>query len=288
MATFTNRATLSYNGRTADSIIVTVTLNETLSATKVALEESYAEGTRLTYVVSLVNSGAVSFTGLTVTDDLGAYEFTDPTGVTATLYPLDYVNGSAKYFVNGVLQPELTVTSTTPLVVSGINVPAGGNAILIYQADVNEFAPLDVDGSITNTVEVNGGTLTDGVTASETVETLDEPNLSITKGVASSVVTEDGAITYTFNIQNTGNTAAIESDNVIVTDTFDPIITINSVILDGTPLTLGTDYTYDAQTGEFATVAGVITVPAATYTRQEDGSFVITPGDTMLVINGTL
>lgn len=288
MATFTNRATLSYNGRTADSNIVTVTLNETLSATKVALEESYAEGTRLTYVVSLVNSGAVSFTGLTVTDDLGAYEFTDPTGVTATLYPLDYVNGSAKYFVNGVLQPELTVTSTTPLVVSGINVPAGGNAILIYQADVNEFAPLDVDGSITNTVEVNGGTLTDGVTASETVETLDEPNLSITKGVASSVVTEDGAITYTFNIQNTGNTAAIESDNVIVTDTFDPIITINSVTLDGTPLTLGTDYTYDAQTGEFATVAGVITVPAATYTRQEDGSFVITPGDTMLVINGTL
>lgn len=283
MATFTNRATLTYNGRTTDSNIVTGTINETLSVTKTVLDDTYADGSRLTYVVSLINSGVTSFTGLTLTDDLGGYTL----GM-ETVYPLSYVTDSVAYFINGVLQPAPAVTAAPTLEITGINVPAGGNAVLIYQADVTDFAPLDETGEITNTVRAIGGGIGDDVTDSATVTTRNEPNLSITKSLTPLVITEDGALTYTFDIQNTGNTAAEETDNVVVTDTFDPILNITSVTLNGVALTEGEDYTYDEVTGEFATVAGVITVPAATYEQQEDGSFVIIPGTAVLSVSGTI
>ena len=284
MPTFTNKATLSYNGKTTDSNTVTGNYTETLAITKTAVDESYVDGSRITYAVSLINSGLTPFTGLTVTDDLGGYSF----NVIEALYPLTYVDGSVMLYVNGVLQAPPTVDATQPLTVSGINVPTGGNALLIYQADVNEYAPLDVDSSILNTVTATGGGLTEPLTATETVETLDEPDLTISKALCPTQVVENGAITYTFVIQNSGNTAAIATDNVVVSDTFDPILTITSVTLDGAPLAEGTGYTYNAATGEFATVAGVITVPAATYTQQTDGSYATSPGYVTLVVNGTI
>ena len=284
MPTFTNKATLSYNGKTTDSNTVTGNYTETLAITKTAVDGSYTDGSRITYAVSLVNSGLTSFTGLTITDDLGGYPF----NVTETLYPLTYVDGSLMLYVNGVLQAPPVVAATQPLTISGVNVPADGNALLIYQADVNAYAPLGVDGSILNTVTATGGGLTEPLVATETVETLDEPNLTISKALCPTQVVENGAITYTFVIQNSGNTAAIATDNVVVSDTFDPILTITSVTLDGAPLAEGTGYTYDEATGEFATVAGVITVPAATYAQQTDGSYVTTPGYVTLVVNGTI
>lgn len=283
MATFTNRATLSYNGKTVDSNIVTGTINETLAISKTVLENSYDDTSRLTYVVSFVNSGVTPFTDVSVLDDLGGYLFDGN-----TVYPLTYVDGSAAYFVNGVLQPTPTVTAGPPLVITPVSVPAGGDAILIYQADVTEYAPLDVDGVITNTATATGGGIGAVVSASATVGTSDEPNLAITKSLSPLVVAENGAITYTFNIQNTGNTAAVATDNVVVTDTFDPIISITSVTLNGVLLAEGVDYTYNEATGEFSTVAGAITVPAATYTQNPDGTYEILPGESTLVINGTV
>lgn len=283
MATFTNRATLTYNGKTVDSNIVTGTINETLAVAKTVLEDTYSDGSRLTYVVSLLNSGVTSLVDVTLSDDLGGYGFGE-----GTVYPLSYVDGSAAYFINGVLQPDPAVLAGPPLTITGIGVPAGGNTVIIYQADVTEFAPLGVDGVITNTATAVGGGV--GVVASDsaTVGTADEPNLSITKSLTPLVVTEDGALTYTFDIQNTGNTEAIATDDVVVTDTFDPILNITSVSLNGIALTEGTDYTYNELTGEFATVAGVITVPAATYEQRADGSFEIVPGSATLVVNGTV
>ena len=283
MATFTNRATLSYNGKTTDSNIVTGTINETLTIQKTVLEDTYADGTRLTYVVSLINSGSTSFTGLTVADDLGGYVFGG-----GTVYPLSYVDGSAAYYINGILQPDPVVTLGPPLAITGIGVPAGGNTIIVYQADVTDFAPLDIDGEITNTATATGGGLTTPVVDQATVTTSDEPNLSITKSLTPLVVSENGAITYTFDIRNTGNTAAVATDDAVVSDIFDPILSITSVTLDGVALTEGADYTYNELTGEFTTVAGVITVPAATYEQQPDGSYSILPGNTTLVVNGTV
>ena len=49
-----------------------------------------------------------------------------------------------------------------------------------------------------------------------------------------------------------------------------------------------TDYTYDETTGIFATLPGRITVPAATYTQAEDGTWVTTPGTAVLTVTGTV
>ena len=129
MAIFTNQATLSYSGGVVNSNITTGEILEVLSATKTAVAEEYAQGSDVTYAINIVNSGAIAFTGLSVTDDLGAY-----TVGTATVVPLDYVADSVKYFVNGVLQPAPTVTAGPPLVFSGINVPAEGVVTILYAA----------------------------------------------------------------------------------------------------------------------------------------------------------
>lgn len=283
MATFTNKATLTYSGGATESNTVVGTFLETLSATKTALVDQYTDGSQIVYAISLINTGSSAFSGLTVTDNLGAYSFG-----AETLYPLSYVDGSLLYYVNGVLQPTPTPTSVQPLTVSGISVPADGNAMLLYVTDVNEFAPLDVDGTIVNTATVSGGGLPEPLVATETVSTLNAPRLTITKALSPIAVPENGTITYTFIIGNSGNTDAVATDNLSVTDTFDPILSISSVTLNGVPLTLGTDYTYNEATGEFATVPGVITVPAATYTQAPDGSIVTEPGNATLVVTGTI
>ena len=53
MATFTNQATLTYNGGTVNSNIVTGELVQVLTASKTAAAESYRTGDLVTYVVQL-------------------------------------------------------------------------------------------------------------------------------------------------------------------------------------------------------------------------------------------
>ncbi len=281
MPTFTNKATLSYNGKTVDSNTVTGTYTEALTVTKNALTDTYGSSSTLTYIVSLVNAGG-TVGDVSITDDLGAYPFD-----TGTVYPLAYVDGSVAYYVNGVLQGTPTVTSVQPLVISGLSVPTGGNALLVYEASVTEFAPLGADATIVNTATVNG-VGTESLTASETVSAEAGPFLTITKGLTPTTVPESGVITYTFTIQNTGNTEAVATDNIVVSDLFDPILTITGVTLNGQALSEPTGYTYNATTGEFATVQSVITVPAATYMQNADGSYTVIPGEAVLTVTGTI
>lgn len=283
MATFTNRATLTFQGGAVDSNTVTGTFLETLSLTKAALSETYAAGDTLTYTVALVNAGTAPLGGITVTDTLGAFDF----GGT-TLYPLAFVPGSVLLYVDGVLQPSPVPTDTQPLVFEGITVPAGGDAVLVYAAQVTDQAPLGVNGQITNVATATGIGLPEPISDSATVTTADRPSLSITKALSPTSVAENGTLTYTFVIQNFGNTAAVATDDLQLTDTFDPVLDITSVMLDGTVLTEGTGYTYDPATGEFATVTSVVTVPAATFVRQSDGTVAVTPGQTTLVVVGTI
>lgn len=283
MATFTNRATLSYNGRTVDSNTVTGTFLETLSITKAALRQTYAAGDTLTFVIALVNSGTAPLTGLTVTDDLGAYDF----GGTV-LYPLTFVADSVLLYVDGALQPTPAPTQTQPLVFEGLSVPAGGDAVLVYQAEITDAAPLDVDGQITNTATVTGAGIPEPLSDTATVTVGAVPLLSITKALSPTSVSENGTVTYTFVIQNFGNTPAVATDDLQVRDTFDPVLDLISVTLDGMPLAEGSGYTYNPATGEFATVTSVILVPAATFTRRPDGTVEVTPGQTTLVVVGTI
>ena len=220
MATFTNKATLSYRGGSTDSNIVTGSVLESLSITKTATTEEYTEGERITYVISIINSGSSSFTDLTLTDDLGAYDFGG-----STLVPLTYVDGSLLYYVNGILQPTPAVIAS-PFAISGISVPAGANVTLVYSADVNPFASPEADGTIVNVATLDGTGLAEPLTATETIGTSNEPNLSITKALSPTTVPENGAITYTLTIQNSGNTAAVATDDLVVTDVFNPILVL--------------------------------------------------------------
>lgn len=277
-------ATLSYTGGTVDSNIVTGLIQETLSAVKTAVSDSYAAGGTVTYVVSLTNSGTAALTGLTLTDDLGGYAFN-----ATTLYPLAYVPGSVRYYVNGELQTAPAVTAGPPMTVTGITVPAGGSALVIYETRVTRYAPLAAESTVTNTVTVTGGGLTSAVTAVETVGAGSGSDLTVTKSLNPTVVSENGTLTYTFVIRNTGNIAVTAADDVVLRDTFDPILRDLTVTFNGTAWTAGTNYTYDVTTGSFATTAGQITVPAATYTQDAaTGVWSVTPGAVTLTVTGTV
>ena len=279
MAIFTNQATLVYNGGSANSNIAVGEILEVLSAEKTAVEGTYAPGELVTYVITIRNTGTGAFTGLTVTDDLGG----------GTNPPLTYEAGTLLYFVNGVLQATPSVTAGPPLVITGITVPAGGDAVIVYQARANSFASPELEGFITNTVTITGGGLAAPVTATETVNAAVGPDLSITKTITPAQVTDNGTVTYTFLIQNSGNQAITAADAAAVTDTFDPILTNLTVTLNGTVLALGTGYTYDEATGQFGTVAGVVTVPAATFTQDPvTGEYTQTPGLATLTVTGTI
>ena len=148
MASFTNFATLIYNGGTSNSNTVTGELLETLTLTKTAASSRYTARDNVTYVLSLVNGGTAPLTELALTDNLGGYAFG-----TDTVYPLTYNEGTLRVYVNGVLQTTPTVTAGPPLTVTGLTVPAGGNALLVYEAAVTRYAPLDQEAAITRVEE---------------------------------------------------------------------------------------------------------------------------------------
>lgn len=284
MATFTNQATLSYNGVITNSNTVTGELLETLTASKTAVRPQYRPGDDLTYVITLVNSGATALTDLTVSDDLGAYTL----GQNAYT-PLTYAADSIRYYVNGTLQTAPAVTAGPPMTITGISVPAGGNAALIYEAQPNRFAPPSVGGTILNNVAITGAGLATPVAAAETVTAQNEPALTISKSLTPTTVAENGQLTYTFVIENTGNTAADAADAVTLTDTFTPVLRNIAVSFNGTAWQAGTQYNYGVTSGSFATVPGQITVPAASYAQSAvTGEWTVTPGVSVLTVTGTL
>ena len=286
MAVFYNQATISYNGNVTGSNIVTGEIIEVLSADKSSLSETYSPDKNSVFVISIVNSGTSDYTGLTLTDDLGAYDFGTPP---AQLVPMNYVEGSVMYYVNGALQTAPTVSPAFPLTIEGINVPAGGNALVIYETAPNEYAPLGEDSSITNTVEITGAGLAEAVTASTTITPDNTPRLAINKSLSPSTVPENGVINYTFVIQNFGTQPVTEDDTVIFSDTFDPVLDIESVTFNGSAWAETTDYTYSTATGEFVSQTGKITVPPAQYIQNpETGEWSVQPGVSTLIISGNI
>jgi len=285
MASFFNQATLSYNGTVTSSNITTGEILEVLSATKTAVTNTYNTGDEIVFAVNIVNSGSASLNGLTMTDDLGAYSFGEPP---AQAVPLTYTEGSVRYFVNGIPQPAPAAASVYPLTFTGLSVPAGGNAALIYAARVNEYAPLGEGASVTNTAEINGTGIT-AVSAFESITPTDGAVLTISKSLSPVAVEENGSVTYTFTIQNSGSEAAGAADDVIFTDTFTPVLTGLSVSFNGTPWSQGTDYSYDEASGAFSSLPGQITVPAASFSQDPDtGVWSVQPGISTLTITGNI
>lgn len=284
MATIFNRATMTYNNITTTSNIAQGNLVEALSASKTAVAESYSPGDLVTYVLSITNTGSTAFSGVSVSDNLGAYSFG-----TATLVPLDYVAGSVRYYSNGMLQTAPAVQAGPPLVMSNISIPAGGNVTLLYAARVNEYAPLGSEASIENTARITGAGIANPVVATALVNQQNGLQLTISKAICPSSVVEGEPVTYTITIQNNGTTPAVAADNVVISDVFDPILRITGVRFNGAAWTSPQNYSYNSATGLFTSVAGQITVPAASYAQDATtGVWTLTPGSSTLSITGVL
>ena len=284
MAIFSNQATLTYNGIATNSNLAFGELLDVLAITKTAVEGTYTPDGLVAYVVTLRNTGTTPLADITLTDDLGGYVF-DGT----TVYPLAYEAGSVALFVNGAPQPAPAVTAGPPLVITGLTIPAGGDTVVVYQARTTAFAPPLAEGTITNTVTASGDGLSSDPTASETVTVTAAALLSITKSITPAQVVDNDRVTYTFVIQNRGNEEVLATDNAVITDTFDPILTALTVSYNGVAWTEGVQYTYNAVTGEFTTLPGALPVPAATFTQDPvTGAYTTTPGIATLVISGTI
>ncbi|MEI3380621.1 MAG: hypothetical protein V8R43_03170 [Dorea sp.] len=106
MAQFTNQAQLRYGNSVTNSNIAVGEILEVLSISKTAVKNTYHPGGTVTYIISIINSGATPITGLTLTDDLGAYSFS-----TTSLTPLTYLENTVKYYKNGMLQAAPAVTA---------------------------------------------------------------------------------------------------------------------------------------------------------------------------------
>ena len=283
MATFYNQATLSFGGNVVNSNITEAELLSGLEITKTPITETYTAGGNVVYAITLNNMGSSAYNDLTVTDNLGAYTLSGG----ATAVPLTYVDGSILYYLNGVLQPAPTVSSTDNLSITGINLPASSTATFIYEARANEAAPISAGSVITNTAMTNGGVGIGEISATATVTVEEAPALTIAKAVCPAVLNDNDQLTYTIIVQNLGNTPIVATDGVIISDIFNPILSDITVTLNGVPLEEGTGYTYNAATGEFATLNGVITVPAATYVQDStNGTVTTTPGVTVLTVTG--
>jgi len=284
MATFTNRAILSYNGGIVNSNVVSGEILGRITVSKTAIGDGYSVGEPVTYIVSIINTGETVLNGITLTDDLGAYQLDGQTVV-----PLDYVDGSAVYYVGGIGQGSPAVEAGPPLVISGISLPAGGNALIVYQAVPNGFASPAADGNITNNVTADADGLCTPAEASNDLAVRTGAELDINKAIEPAVVVENGTLTYTLTVINCGNNDAVATDDVVITDVFDPVLTDITVRYNGVIWTEGVNYTYDEQTGEFATLPGQVTVPAATATRDpETGLWSTEPGVSVITVSGTL
>lgn len=281
MAFFTNYATLSYQGGTQVSNTVTGELLDVVSVVKTALAEQYAPGDTLAYAVTILNRGTTPVSGLTLTDDLGAYQLN---GV--TVYPLNYREGSLRYLVNGVAQPLPAVPMADTLQIPGLEIPAGGQATLLYQADVTNMAPLGAESAIDNTATLSGGALAQSRSASAQVPAAEGAVLRLSKAVSPAVVMPDETLTYTFTLENLGPAAS--PADLVLADSFQPPLQGLSVSFNGTPWTQGVNYSYDPATGAFATLAGQLSVPAAVYTQGTDGSWTVQPGLSALSVSGML
>ena len=278
MAQFTNQAQITYGNVVANSNIAVGEIISSLSATKTAIRETYNQGSDITYIINIVNAGANLLTDLTVYDNLGEYVFG-----TGTLVPLDYIDGTLRFFVNGILQPTPTIDTTNGLTITGISIPAGGTALLVYEANVNRFAPIGEGGTITNEVVITGDC--GNVVATETVTAITEAQITITKSVSPVPVACGDTVTYTFLLQNYGATPLNATDNAIVSDIFNPVLSNVTASLNGVAVL----FTYDETTGAFATNPGAVTVPAATITQDPiTGAWTVTPGASTLIVSGTI
>lgn len=281
MAVMTNQANLTYTYGTTTATVASnvaeTVWNAGIAAEKRALESVYREGSTLTYLISLTNAGAAAAENLVITDNLGAFT---PAGASAPVVPLTF-SGNAALYLNGAFSEALT-----PAIVPGgvqftiPSVPAGADALLICQTTVNGFAPLEAGSEITNTATVGD----EPIAVSATVPVADYADVSIEKAMEPNPITDGSELTVTFTIENRGNT---EATGLVLTDDFPLSLSNPAVTVNGATVTAFT-FVNNLFTLPAEGSATTLSVPAATFTQDETGLTVVTPGVLQVILTGTV
>lgn len=287
MATIENFATVRYTSggvtTTTVSNLAEISLESSVTLTKVPLGTTYGDSSLLTYILTVQNTSGTVLNAVRVEDDLGTFPFG-----TTELTPLTY-GGNAVLLIDGQDSTALlSVDTTTPsaLIFTIPTLAAGATANIVYSARVNEFAPLELDSTIVNTATLSADAECADGTASATVTAEAGANVTVLKQMSPNPVICGDTLTYSIKIYNYGNAPA---EDVQVVDAFDPAPANISVTRNGV-LLVATDYTYtdgvltvpaDGATGD--------TVPAATFTRDATTGVVsVVPGLVEYVISGTI
>ncbi len=287
MPTIENFATVRYtsNGTalTRVSNIAEIDLTSSVTFQKATLGSEYESGGTVTYILTVSNTSGTPLSALSVTDNLGTF-----TEGTLTLTPLTYV-GEALLLVDGQdVTAQLTVDSSNPasLVFTIPALAAGATANIIYKAAINEFAPLELDASITNTATLTTDAECANGTASATVTVAEAADVSVLKQMSPNPVVCGDTVTYTIRIYNYGNAPA---EDVQLVDAFDPAPTNITVSRNGVLLP-ATGYTYEGGVLTVPPTGGTLdVVPAATFSRDaETGEVTVIPGVVEYVITGVI
>lgn len=289
MATIiTNQATLNYrygtSTATATSNITTAVLNGPLSISKTSLSQSYRVGQNVTYLITVTNNGTAGAEDITIIDDLGTF-LSDGNNVT----PLTYL-GPSQLFINGAFESEITPTLGANNIAFMIpSIPAGGNAQIIYLVRVNSYASSEAGSEITNTATADfdcGCPCNEPVSDSYTITAEEFADVRIVKTICPNPVVCGSTVTFTFNLYNYGN---IPATDVVLTDTFDPALSDIEVFVDDV-LIPSEDYNYINGTLRLPALGSdfEITIPAATFERDDVGNITVTPGNVRIVVRGTI
>ena len=287
MATIENFATVRYTSGGVETVRVSnlaeVQLESSALLTKTPLSPVYGEEDTLTYILSIQNTSAGALTNLRVEDNLGTFPFG-----TTELTPLTYA-GNAILLINGQnATAELTVDSSVDgaLVFTVASIPAGATANIVYNARINEFAPLELDSTIVNTATLSADAECVAGEASATVTALGGANVSVLKSMSPNPVVCGEVLTYTIRIYNYGNAPA---ENVQLTDVFDPAPENITITRNGVAFP-ATDFTYENGVLTLPSdTATADTVPAATFTRNpQTGEVTVTPGVVEYIITGRI
>ena len=287
MATIENFATVSYTSggvtETKVSNLAEIGLESAISFTKTTLGDNYTEDEAVTYILSMTNTSATPISNVSISDDLGTFA-----EGTLELTPLTY-SPPALLLINGQdVSTQLTVNTATPgeLIFTFPTLPAGATANIVYRASVNEYAPLDLGSSITNTATLTSDSDCADGSATATVNALSTANVSVFKQMSPNPVVCGDTVTYTIRVYNYGN---IPAEDVVLSDTFSPAPE-NITVTRGGTLLPATDYTYTNGTLTVpSTEQSPVTVPAATFSRDVNtGIVTVIPGMVEYIITGTI